>query len=150
MRVESVSWMSSLASILSNMCRIFNKRTWLQDRFVAITARERQDLPAQLSLKQFLAEPQVHLPAVSSGADLIGHWRRPITCHAPWRPWCRVMRSAGEWWRHRGYLMCPLPGCPRAGQHVAVAHSGLPDGAPDLTLTILSLSLYDHQPDIVG
>ena len=52
----------------------FNKRTWLQDRFVAITARDRQDLPAQLSLKQFLAEPQVHLPAVSSGADLIERW----------------------------------------------------------------------------
>lgn len=127
----------------------FNKRTWLQDRFVAITARDRQDLPAQLSLKQFLAEPQVHLPAVSSGADLIERW---LSANHLSRTLATVVQSyavGGRVVATSGYLMCvPYLIARELVSMLPLRILELPDGAPDLTLTILSHSLYDHQPDI--
>ncbi len=127
----------------------FNKRTWLQDRFVAITARDRVDLPAQLSLKQFLAEPQVHLPAVSSGADLIERW---LTANHLSRTLATVVQSyavGGRVVAASGYLMCvPYLIARELVSMLPLRILDLPEGAPELTLTILSHSLYDHQPDI--
>ena len=79
---------------------------WLTDRFVAITARSRTDLPARLSLRQFLAEPQVHLPAVISGADLIERW---LSAQHQSRTLATIVQSyavGGRVVASTGYLMC--------------------------------------------
>lgn len=127
----------------------FNKRVWLHDRFVAITALHRQDLPSTLSLRQFLAEPQIHLPAVSSGADLIERWlsERHLS-----RTLATVVQSyavGGRVVAASGYLMCvPYLIAEELVRMLPLRILELPDGAPDMTLSILSHSLYDHQPDI--
>lgn len=127
----------------------FNKRTWLQDRFVAITSISRTDLPPCLSLKQFLAEPQVHLPAVSSGADIIERW---LQANHLSRTLATVVQSyavGGRVVAASGYLMCvPFLIAQELVGMLPLRILELPEGAPDLTLTILSHSLYDHQPDI--
>ncbi len=127
----------------------FNKRVWLQDRFVAITARQRQDLPEQLTLKQFLAEPQIHLPAVGSGADLIERW---LSSRHLSRTLATVVQSyavGGRVVAASGYLMCvPYLIAQELVQMLPLRILELPDGAPDMTLSILSHALYDHQADI--
>lgn len=127
----------------------FNKRTWLQDHFVAITSVSRSELPSRLSLKQFLAEPQVHLPAVSSGADLIERW---LQANHLSRTLATVVQSyavGGRVVAASGYLMCvPFLIARELVSMLPLRILELPEGAPELTLTILSHSLYDHQPDI--
>lgn len=127
----------------------FNKRVWLQDRFVAITSFERTDLPDRLSLRQFLAEPQIHLPAVSSGADMIERW---LQANHLSRSLATVVQSyavGGRVVAASGYLMCvPYLIAEELVKMLPLRILELPDGVPDLTLTILSHSLYDHQPDI--
>ncbi|GAA4498635.1 LysR family transcriptional regulator [Pseudaeromonas paramecii] len=134
---------------LQHVPHSFNKRTWLTDRFVAITARQRTDLPARLTLRQFLAEPQVHLPAVISGADLIERW---LSAQHQSRTLATIVQSyavGGRVVASSGYLMCvPLRIAQELVEMLPLRIIELPDGAPELTLTILSHSLYDHQADI--
>ncbi|MFC3914715.1 LysR family transcriptional regulator [Pseudaeromonas sharmana] len=127
----------------------FNKRVWLQDRFVAITARHRKDLPAQLTLKQFLAEPQIHLPAVSSGADLIERWLSAMHLSRTLATVVQSYAVGGRVVAASGYLMCvPYLIAQELVEMLPLRILELPDGAPDMTLSILSHSLYDHQSDI--
>jgi DNA-binding transcriptional LysR family regulator len=84
----------------------FNKHPLISDHYVAIASLERSDLPEQLTLKHLVTEAQIHLPAVSSGADHIDSWL--LTQHL-YRPLTTVVQSYAVGGRvavASGYLMC--------------------------------------------
>ena len=127
----------------------FNKQVWLRDRFVVITASHRQDLPDTLTLRQFLAEPQIHLPAVSSGADLIERWLNEQHLSRTLATVVQSYAVGGRVVAASGYMMCVPYLIARELVHMLPLRIlELPEGTPEITLSILSHSLYDHQPDI--
>lgn len=134
---------------LQHVPHYFNKRVWLHDRFVVITASHRRDLPDELSMRQFLSEPQIHLPAVSSGADLIEQWLNEQHLSRTLATVVQSYAVGGRVVAASGYMMCvPYRIAKELVPMLPLRIIELPKGTPEITLSILSHALYDHQQDI--
>jgi len=127
----------------------FNKYRLISDHFVAIASAERRDLPEQLTLKHLVSEPQIHLPAVSSGADHIDGW---LLSQHLYRPLATVVQSYAVGGRvavASGYLMCvPFRIARELAQMLPLRIMQLPDGAPSYDLLLLTHRLFDYQPAV--
>lgn len=124
----------------------FNKHPLISDHYVAIASLERSDLPEQLTLKHLVTEAQIHLPAVSSGADHIDSWL--LTQHL-YRPLTTVVQSYAVGGRvavASGYLMCvPYRIAKELAAMMPLRIMALPEGAPSYDLILLTHRLFDYQ-----
>ncbi|MFZ4834924.1 LysR family transcriptional regulator [Rouxiella sp. Mn2063] len=132
---------------LQHIPHYFNRHRLISDHFVAIAAKERTDLPQQLKMQHLASEPQIHLPAVSSGADHIDRW---LLAQHMYRPLASVVQSYAVGGRvavASGYLMCvPYRIARELEQMLPLRVLDLPAGSPSYDLELLTHSLYDHQP----
>lgn len=127
----------------------FNRYPLISDHFVAIASVERTDLPETLTLKHLVSESQIHLPAVSSGADHIDSW---LLSQHLYRPLATVVQSYAVGGRvavATGYLMCvPFRIAQELAKMMPLRIMALPDGAPSYDLLLLTHRLYDYQPAV--
>lgn len=125
----------------------FTKYPLLSDHYVAITSRDRTDLPRQLTLHHLETEPQIHIPSVSSGADHIDRW---LGSQHLYRPLVSVVQSYAVGGRvvvPSGYLMCvPWRIARELEQMLPLRILDLPGGTPSYDLVLLTHSLFDKQP----
>lgn len=132
---------------LQHVPHYFNKHALTSDHFVAIAANTRTDLPCRLTIKHLVTEPQIHLPAVSSGADHIDRW---LSAQHLYRPLATVVQSYAVGGRvavASGYLMCvPYRIARELAEMLPLRILELPDGLPSYDLILLTHSLFDHQP----
>ncbi len=127
----------------------FNKHKLISDHFVAIVSVERTDLPEQLTIRHLVSEAQIHLPAVSSGADHIDSWL--LEQHL-YRPLATVVQSYAVGGRvavATGYLMCvPFRIARELATMLPLRIMQLPEGAPSYDLLLLTHRLFDYQPAV--
>ncbi|MBS1203616.1 MAG: LysR family transcriptional regulator [Proteobacteria bacterium] len=127
----------------------FNRYPLISDYFVAIASVERTDLPETLTLQHLVSESQIHLPAVSSGADHIDSW---LLSQHLYRPLATVVQSYAVGGRvavATGYLMCvPFRIAQELSKMLPLRIMALPDGAPSYDLLLLTHRLYDYQPAV--
>ncbi|WP_342754607.1 LysR family transcriptional regulator [Pantoea sp. MBD-2R] len=132
---------------LQHIPHYFHKHPLITDRFVAIAAKTRSDLPAQLNISHLVTEAQIHLPAVSSGADHIDRW---LAEQHLYRPLATVVQSYAVGGRiavASGYLMCvPFRIARELAGMLPLKIVELPQGLPAYELVLLTHSLFDHQP----
>ncbi|XTZ38614.1 LysR family transcriptional regulator [Salmonella enterica] len=127
----------------------FNKHPLLSDHYVAIASTDRRDLPTQLTIKHLVSEAQIHLPAVSSGADHIDGW---LLSQHLYRPLATVVQSYAVGGRvavTTGYLMCvPFRIAQELAKMLPLRIMDLPEGAPAYDLILLTHRLFDYQPAV--
>jgi len=132
---------------LQHIPHYFHKHSLITDRYVAIAAKTRTDLPDRLTLSHLVTEAQIHLPAVSSGADHIDRW---LAEQHLYRPLAAVVQSyavAGRIAVASGYLMCvPFRIAKELATMLPLQILELPQGLPAYELILLTHSLFDRQP----
>lgn len=132
---------------LQHIPHYFTQHRLLTDEYVAIAANERRDLPDRLAIEHLITEPQIHLPAVSSGADHIDRW---LAERHHYRPLTTVVQSyavGGRVAAASGYLMCvPRRIAQELVKMLPLRMLQLPEGTPAFELVLLTHALFDHQP----
>jgi DNA-binding transcriptional LysR family regulator len=133
---------------LTVMPRYYNRYHWVTDPYVGIVRRDNH-LPDKISLKQFMATPQVHLPLLNSGADLIDRW---LTQQHQSRQIAMIVQSyavGGRVIANTDSLMCiPLRIANQLTDMLPVRIVELPQGTPELSLSMFTHQLYDSQDSV--
>lgn len=133
---------------LQTMPRYYNRHHWMTDPYVGIVATNNH-LGDKLSLKQYLETPQIHLPLINSGADLIDRYL--MTLHQS-RQIAMIVQSyavGGMVTAKTDYLMnVPLQIALELTQMLPLRIVQLPEGIPDLSLSIFTHNLYDNQDSV--
>lgn len=133
---------------LQSVPRYYHRQHWLTDQYVGIV-REGHSLPEQLDLRTFLATPHIHLPLVNSGADPIDQWL--LEQHQS-RQISMIVQSyaiGGMVTAKSDNLMCvPANIAQQLTDMLPVRAVTLPEGVPELSLSIFSHQLYDSQESI--
>jgi len=126
----------------------FNQYPWITDKYVAVVA-EWRDIPPRLSLNQFAAESQVHLPISSSGADVIDNWLHEQNSYRSIQMIAQSYAVGGLISARSGLLFCtPLKVATQLVKMLPLKIVELPEGIPDLSLSILSHKLYDYHGSV--
>ncbi|MFV0574452.1 MAG: LysR family transcriptional regulator [Vibrio sp.] len=133
---------------LQSMPRYYHRYHWLTDPYVGIVAADNK-LKGKLSLKQYLATPQIHLPLINSGADPIDRWL--LGKHNA-RQISMIVQSyavGGMVTAQTNNLMSvPLRIAKELETMLPVRIVELPYGIPDLSLSIFTHQLYDSQDGV--
>ncbi|CAH0530416.1 LysR family transcriptional regulator [Vibrio hippocampi] len=126
----------------------FNRRPWLSDPFVGVIA-DHKDIPDRLGLREFVSQPQVHLPIVGSAYDAIDDWLQKQRMHRTIQFVAQSYSVCARISASSGLLFCvPLRIATQLIEMLPLKIVELPEGIPELSLSILSHKLYDHQPGI--
>ncbi len=122
----------------------FNRHHWVSDPHVALVP-EWRDIPEQLTLNQFAAEPQVHLPISRNGMDLIDNWLLEHRLHRNIQMIAQSYTVGGMICARSGLLFCaPSKVARELVDMLPLKIVQLPEDAPELSLSILSHKLYDQ------
>lgn len=128
--------------------RYYNRHHWLTDQYVGIV-RQEHTLPDTIDLRTFLRTPQIHLPLVNSGADPIDRWL--LEQHQS-RQIAMIVQSyaiGGMVTAKSDSLMCvPKNIANELVKMLPVRMITLPEGLPELSLSLFSHQLYDSQESI--
>ncbi|MGR0278457.1 LysR family transcriptional regulator [Marinomonas dokdonensis] len=128
--------------------RYYQRHHWLTDSYVAIV-RESSPLPDKLDFQRFVSTSQIHLPLANSGADLIDAWL--LERHQS-RQIAMIVQSyaiGGMVTAKSDYLMCvPRNIAEKLVTMLPVKILALPEGFPDLSLSLFSHQLYDSQESV--
>lgn len=126
----------------------FNQHPWITDKYVAVIA-EWRDIPDKLTLNQFVAESQVHLPISSSAADVIDNWLHEQNSYRSIQMIAQSYAVGGLISARSGLLFCtPLKVANQLLEMLPLKIVELPEGIPDLSLSILSHKLYDYHGSV--
>ncbi|SHE48645.1 LysR family transcriptional regulator [Vibrio gazogenes] len=133
---------------LQIMPRYYNRYHWLTDTYVGIVSTQ-ASLPDKLTLNQFLKTPQIHLPLINSGGDPIDRW---LHQQHQARQISMIVQSfavGGMVTVQTNSLMCvPLRIALELQQMLPVRIIELPEGTPELSLSMFTHQLYDSQDSI--
>lgn len=126
----------------------FNQLPWITDKYVAVIA-EWRDIPDKLTLNQFAAEDQVHLPISNSAADVIDNWLHEQHLYRNIQMIAQSYAVGGLISARSGLLFCaPLKVATQLVEMLPLKIIELPEGIPDLSLSILSHKLYDYSGSV--
>jgi DNA-binding transcriptional LysR family regulator len=126
----------------------FNRHPWITDSYVGVVAKWR-DIPERLSLNQFAAESQIHLPISSSGADVIDNWLHQQNLYRQIQMIAQSYAVGGRISARSGLLFCaPMKVASELVEMLPLKIVELPEGMPCLSLSILSHKLYDYHGSV--
>ena len=126
----------------------FNKHPWITDPYVAVVADWRE-IPNKLTLNQFAAESQIHLPISSSGSDVIDNWLHEQNLYRNIQMIAQSYAVGGRISARSGLLFCaPLKVATQLVEMLPLKIIELPEGVPSLSLSILSHKLYDYHGSV--
>lgn len=126
----------------------FNRRLWLTDPYVGIIAKDRA-IADRLDLREFVSEQQVHLPIVGSAYDGIDDWLKQEKLYRNIQFIAQSYSVCGRISANSGLLCCvPMRVAEQLTQMLPLKIVELPDGIPELSLSILSHKLYDQQDGV--
>ncbi|MFM2479909.1 LysR family transcriptional regulator [Celerinatantimonas sp. YJH-8] len=133
---------------LQTIPRYYHRYHWLTDSYVGIVAKS-TDLPSKIDFKTFLATPQIHLPLINSGADLIDRW---LYEQHQARQIAMIVQSfavGGLVTARTSNLMCvPLRIARELVQMLPLKIVELPPDTPLLSLSMFTHQLYDSQESV--
>ncbi|MHA2940419.1 LysR family transcriptional regulator [Vibrio sp. RC27] len=126
----------------------FNHHPWITDRYVAVIA-EWREISDKLTLNQFAAENQVHLPISSNASDVIDNWLHERNSYRSIQMIAQSYAVGGLISARSGLLFCvPFKVATQLVDMLPLKIVELPDGIPDLSLSILSHKLYDYHGSV--
>jgi len=126
----------------------FNQHPWITDKYVGVVAKWR-DIPNKLTLNQFAAESQVHLPISGSAADVIDNWLQQQNSYRNIQMIAQSYSVGGLISARSGLLFCaPSKVANQLVKMLPLKIITLPEGIPDLSLSILSHKLYDYHGSV--
>ncbi|MCF7354211.1 LysR family transcriptional regulator [Vibrio sp. CK2-1] len=122
----------------------FNKYPWIKDKYVAVVPKWRE-LPNKLSVIEFAAQSQVHLPITSSGSDVIDNWLQDQKLYRNIQMIAQSYAVGGLISAKSGLLFCtPYNVAKQLVEMLPLKIVELPDDVPHLSLSILAHKLYDY------
>jgi DNA-binding transcriptional LysR family regulator len=122
----------------------FNKYAWITDPYVCLAPKD-SDVGDELSLVEFAASPQVHLPVVSNGSDVIDNWLKEHGLHRNIQMIAQSYAVGGMICAESGLLFCaPSNVAKQLVKMLPLKIILLPDDVPPLRVSILSHKLYDY------
>lgn len=126
----------------------FNQHPWISDKYVAVVAKWR-DIPDRLSLNEFAAESQIHLPISSSGSDVIDNWLHEQNLYRNIQMIAQSYAVGGRISARSGLIFCaPLKVATQLVEMLPLKIIELPEDIPSLSLSILSHKLYDYHGSV--
>jgi len=126
----------------------FNKHPWITDKYVAVVAQWR-DIPDKLTLNQFAAESQIHLPITSNASDVIDNWLHEQNLYRNIQMIAQSYAVGGRISARSGLIFCaPLKVANELVEMLPLKIITLPDDIPSLSLSILSHKLYDYHGSV--
>ncbi|RQW64972.1 LysR family transcriptional regulator [Vibrio viridaestus] len=128
--------------------RYYHRYHWLTDPYVGIVAKD-SSLQSHLTLHDFVSTPQVHLPLLNSGADLIDRWLESMHQARQISMIVQSFAVGGMVVAQTSNLMCvPLRIATELVQMLPIKIVTLPEGSPELSLSMFTHQLYDSQDSI--
>lgn len=128
--------------------RYYHRYHWLTDSYVGIVRKE-GNISNKLELNDFLQIPQIHLPLANSGADLIDSWLREQHQSRQISMIVQSYAIGGMVVAQSDYLMCvPKNIAQQLVTMLPIRMVTLPDGIPNLSISVFSHQLYDSQASV--
>ena len=126
----------------------FNRQEWISDQYVAVVA-EWRELPDKLTTMQFASESQIHLPITAEVSDVIDNWLQQQKLYRNIQMITQNYAVGGMISARTGLLFpVPLRVANLLTTMFPLKVIALPDDIPNFVLSIISHSLYEHQPPI--
>ncbi|MGY5451752.1 LysR family transcriptional regulator [Agarivorans sp. MS3-6] len=134
---------------LQNMPRYYHRYHWLSDPYVGIVSKQQSNFPENFTFRDFVETPQVHLPLINSGADPIDRW---LLAQHQARQISMTVQSyavgAMVTANTRNLMCVPQRIAKELEQMLPVRIVELPEGIPELSLSMFTHQLYDSQESV--
>ncbi|UPW18208.1 LysR family transcriptional regulator [Agarivorans sp. TSD2052] len=134
---------------LQNMPRYYHRYHWLSDPYVGIVSKQQSNFPEKFTFRDFVETPQVHLPLINSGADPIDRW---LLAQHQARQISMTVQSyavgAMVTANTRNLMCVPQRIAKELEQMLPVRIVELPEGIPELSLSMFTHQLYDSQESV--